>query len=150
MPVVDLPRDVPVDDVPGEPETEGAPMEPAEEPPAAPPPAPPAPAAKAQLPDAANAAANISVVIFMDILLCLWTKDKTRRGGTFRPSGKRPPDGIINRNGGVRGDRRLSFVVKLIFCVKKLFCRKGAHAPPTLDFGQRYFRSRSEFPYFWE
>jgi hypothetical protein len=97
MPVVDLPRDVPVDDVPGEPEAEGAPMEPAEEPPAA----PPAPAAKAQLPDAANAAVNISVVIFMDILLCLWTKDKTRRGGTFRPSGKRPPGGVVDRHRSV-------------------------------------------------
>jgi hypothetical protein len=74
-----------VDDVPADPDIDEAPIEPAEAPPAAP--LFPAPAAKAQLPDAAKPAASISVVIFMDILLHCWTRDKTRRGGTFRPMG---------------------------------------------------------------
>jgi len=64
--------EVPMDDPPVEPEDE---LEPAEAPPVPAPPAPPAPppppppAAKAELPDTASAAANISVVIFMDFLL---------------------------------------------------------------------------------
>jgi hypothetical protein len=88
-----VPMPVVVDCVPADPLIDEPPMEPAEEPPAAA--LPPAPAAKAQLPDAAKPAANISVVIFMDILLRLWTRDKTRRGGTFRRSGKRAPSGPL-------------------------------------------------------
>jgi hypothetical protein len=68
VPVEDVPDDeLPVDEPPVEPEDE---LEPAEEWPVPVPPLPlPLPAAKAELPDTANAAATINVVIFMGILL---------------------------------------------------------------------------------
>jgi hypothetical protein len=95
VPVVELPDGIPVDDVPGDPVMDEAPMEPAEELPAA---RPPAPAAKAQLPDTVSAAAKISVVIFMDIILRCGRRIRRAAAGRSCRSGKRAPGRIINGN----------------------------------------------------
>jgi hypothetical protein len=43
----------------------------------------PAPAAKATLLDAASAAANINVLIFMSLSMIYWSEDEARRRGGF-------------------------------------------------------------------
>jgi hypothetical protein len=131
----ELPVPMPVvDELPADPDIDEAPIEPAEEPPAAPP--FPAPAAKAQLPDAAKPAAKISVVIFMDILLRCWTKDKTRRGGTFRPIRQAGRE-ISSTETGERERWRLPLAAgwwRNLSSVMTLFCRKTAPARPAFDF----------------
>jgi len=105
MPVVEFPGGVPVDEVPADPVIDEAPMEPAEEPPAAPP-----PAAKAPLPDVAKPAANINVVIFMDILL-RGRRIRRATAGRSGLSGKRAAPAGSSTEKGLSWRRHQQFAV---------------------------------------
>ncbi len=119
LPSVVLPDEIPGEDMPGDevPPTEPAPAAPAAPPPAPPappppPPPPPPPWAKAALPDAASANANIAVVIFMSSSV---VSDQRIRGAEARRSWR-----VTN------SDRVLRFGQKNPTCIAKSSSRNAS------------------------